>query len=100
MIFLYFLFRPLLSFATFSSACLFFYIPEDFNPMQFSLLLLLLYVMCVLSSSISFFLSESILVSVLVDNGNIFCVHYLFKRMQKFCKFPHLLWCVVWSLLF
>jgi len=41
MIFLYFLFRPLLSFATFSSAYLFLFIPEDSNPMQFSLLLLL-----------------------------------------------------------
>ena len=35
MIFLCFLFRPLLSFATFSLACRFFYIPEDSNPMQF-----------------------------------------------------------------
>jgi len=42
MIFLYFLFRPLLSFAMLSLAYLFFYIPEDSNPMQFSLLLLLL----------------------------------------------------------
>jgi hypothetical protein len=41
-IFLYFLFRPLLSFATFSSAYLVFCISEDSNPMQFSLLLLLL----------------------------------------------------------
>ena len=38
----------------FSLAYLFFYIPEDSNPMQFSLLLLLLFVMCVLSSSIFF----------------------------------------------
>jgi len=64
MIFLYFLLCPLLSFATFSSTYLFFYIPEDSNPMQFSLLLLLLYVMCVLSSSIFFFLSEFLSVSV------------------------------------
>jgi len=64
MIFLYFLFCPLLSFATFSSAYLFFCIPEDSNPMQFSLLLMLLYVMCVLSISIFFFLSEFLLVSV------------------------------------
>jgi len=62
-IFLYFLFRPLLSFAAFSSAYLFFYIPEDSNPVQFSLLLMLLYVMCVLSNSIFFFLSEFLLVS-------------------------------------
>ena len=61
MIFLYFLFHPLLSFTTFSSTYLFFYTPEDSNPMQFSLLLMLLYVMCVLSSSIFFFLSEFLL---------------------------------------
>jgi hypothetical protein len=47
MIFLCFLFHPLLSFATFSSACLFFYTPEDSNLMRFSLLILFLYVMCV-----------------------------------------------------
>ena len=41
-----FLFHPLLSFTTFSLAYLFFCTPEDSNPMQFSLLLLLLYVMC------------------------------------------------------
>jgi len=46
MIFLYFLFHPLLPFATFSLAYLFFYIPEDSNSMQFSLSFLLLYVMC------------------------------------------------------
>ena len=51
MIFLCFLSHPLLSFATFSSAC-FSCIPEDSNLMQFSLLLLFLYVMCVQSSSI------------------------------------------------
>jgi hypothetical protein len=43
---------------------LFFYIPEDSNPLLFSLLLLLLYVMCVLPSSIFFFLSEFLLVSL------------------------------------
>ena len=32
MIFLWFLIHPLLSFATFSLACLFFYIPENSNP--------------------------------------------------------------------
>ena len=47
MIFLCFLFQPLLSFATFSSVYLFFCIPEDSNLMQFSLLPLLLWVMCV-----------------------------------------------------
>jgi len=46
MIFLFLLFHPLLSFATFSSAYLFFYIPEDANPILFPLLLLLLCVMC------------------------------------------------------
>ena len=39
--------HPLLSFATFSSAYLSFYIRENSNLMQFSLLLLFLYVMCV-----------------------------------------------------
>ena len=41
MIFLCFLSHPLLSFASFSSAYLSFYIPEDSSLMQFSLLLLL-----------------------------------------------------------
>jgi hypothetical protein len=49
-----------LSFATFFSAFLFFGVPEDSNPMQFSLLFLLFYIMCVLSSPIFFFLSEFI----------------------------------------
>jgi hypothetical protein len=53
----------ILSFATFSSAYLFFCTPEDSSPMQFSLLLLLLYVMCVLPKSIFFRLSEFLLVS-------------------------------------
>ena len=47
MIFLCFLFYPILSFATFSSAYLFFYTHEDFNLMRFPLLHLLIYVMCV-----------------------------------------------------
>ena len=55
MTFLCFLSNPLLSFATLSSAYLFFYIPEDSNLMQFCLLLLFLYVMCVQSNSIFFF---------------------------------------------
>ena len=53
MIFLCFLSHPLLSFATFSSACLSFCIPEDSNLMQFPLLLLFLYVMCVKSNAVS-----------------------------------------------
>jgi hypothetical protein len=61
MIFLYFLFHPLLSFTTFSSTYLFFCTPEDSSPMRFSLLLLRLYVMCVQPASISFFLSEFLL---------------------------------------
>jgi hypothetical protein len=60
MIFLCFLFHPLLSFVTFSSAYLFFYIPEDSNLMRFYLLLLLLYVMCAHSNFSFFFLSEFI----------------------------------------
>jgi hypothetical protein len=50
--------------ATFSSAYLFFYTPEDSSLMQFSPLLVLLYLMCVQSSSIFFFLSEFLLASV------------------------------------
>jgi hypothetical protein len=57
------LFHPLLPFATFSSAYLFFYIPEDSNLMRFSLLVLLLWVMCVQSTSI-FFFSDFLLTSV------------------------------------
>ena len=56
LIFLCFLFHPLLSFATFSSVYLFFYIPEHPNLMRFSLLLLLLCIMCVQSNSIFFFI--------------------------------------------
>jgi len=64
MIFLRFLFHPLLSFATFSSAYLFFYTPKDSNLMRFSLLLLFLYALCVQSNSIFFFLSKFLLASV------------------------------------
>jgi len=64
MIFLCFLFYPLLSFAMFSSAYPFFYTPEDSNLMQFSLLLLFRYVMCVQSNSTFFFLSEFLLAAV------------------------------------
>ena len=61
MIILCFLSHPLLSFATFSSAYHSFYIAEDSNLIQFSLLLLFLYVMSVQSNSIFFFLSDSLL---------------------------------------
>ena len=61
MIFLCFLAHPLLSFATFSLASLSFDIPEDSSLMQFPLLLLFLYVMCVQSNSIFFFLSDCLL---------------------------------------
>ena len=57
-IFLCSLSHPPLPFATFSSAYLSFYIAEDSNPMQFSLLLPFLYVMCVQSSSIFFLLPD------------------------------------------
>ena len=63
MIFLCFLSHPLLSFTTFSLAYLSFYIPEDSNLMQFSLLLLFLYVMCVQSNSVFFLLSDFLLTS-------------------------------------
>jgi hypothetical protein len=61
--FLCFLSHPPLPFATFSSPYLSLYIPEDSNLMQFSLLPLFLYVMCVQSSSIFFFLSALLLTS-------------------------------------
>jgi hypothetical protein len=64
MIFLFLLFHPLLSFATFSSAYLFFYIPDDSNLMLFSLLLLLLCVVWVQSNSIFIFLFGFLLASV------------------------------------
>ena len=63
MVFLWFLFHHFLSFATFCSAYLSFYIPEHSNLVQFSLLLLFLYVMCVQSNSIFFFLSDFLLTS-------------------------------------
>jgi len=58
-----FLSHPLLPFATFSSAYLSFCIPEDSNPMQCSLLLLILYVTCVQSNSIFISLSDFLLIS-------------------------------------
>ena len=64
MIFLWFLFHPILSFATFSLADLFFYIPEDSNLIWFCLSLPLLCVMCGQSNSIFFFLSEFLFASV------------------------------------
>ena len=64
MTFLCFLFHSLLSFATPSSAYLFFYIPEDSSIMWFSLLLLLLCVMGVQFNSIFFFISDLLLTSV------------------------------------
>ena len=63
MIFLCFVSHPLLFFTMFSSAYLSFYIHEDSNRMQFSLLLLFLYVMCVQSNSVFFFLSDFLLTS-------------------------------------
>jgi len=63
MIFLCLLSHSLLPFATFSSACLSFCIPEDSNLMQFSILLLFLYVTCVQSSSIFLFVSDFLLTS-------------------------------------
>ena len=63
MIFLCFLSHPLLSVAKFSSAYISFYVPEDSNLMYFSLLLLFLYVMCVPTNTIFFYLSDSLLTS-------------------------------------
>ena len=74
--------HPLLSFATFSSAYLSFYIPEDSNLMPFSLLFLFLYVMCVQSNSIFFFLSDFLLISdgrfSIVLRSVILSVHFIF----------------------
>jgi hypothetical protein len=81
MIFLYFLFRPLLSFATFSSAYLFFYIPKDSNPMQLSLLLLLLYVMCPIQFHFLLFIWFSIGFCLVILNSSSFVilsVHFVF----------------------
>ena len=64
MIFLFLVFHSLLSFATFSSAYIFLYIPEDSNLMLFSLLLLLLRVMYNQTNSIFFFLSDFLSASV------------------------------------
>ena len=57
------LISPSIVLCHFSSAYLFVSIPEDFNLMLFSLLLLFLCVMCVQSNSISFFLSDFLLAS-------------------------------------
>ena len=84
MIFPCFLFHPLLSFATFSSAYLFFYIPEDSSLMQSSLLLLFLCVMCVQSDSI-FFLSEFLLALVIFHSSSfvILLIHFIFVIRLK-----------------
>jgi len=104
MIFLYSLFHPLLSFATFSSAYLFFYTPEDSNLMRFSLLLPLLYVMCVLSNSIFlFFIWISIgfyLVSLHSSSFVILSVHFIFiiRLKHLFIHVCNLL--VIWLAVF
>jgi len=76
-----FLFHPLLSFTTFSLAYLFFYIPEDSNPMQFSLLLLLLYVMCPIQFHFLLFIWISIGFCLVILYGSSFVmlsVHFIF----------------------
>jgi len=62
-IFLCFISHPLLPFAKFSSGYLSYCIPEDSNPMQFSLLFLILYVMCVQCNPTFFILSDFLFTS-------------------------------------
>jgi hypothetical protein len=87
-IFLYFLFHPLLFFAMFSLAYLFFCTPEDSILMQFSLLLLFLDVMCVQSNSIFFFKSEFLLVLCLIihhsSSFEISSVYFIFIIRLKY----------------
>jgi hypothetical protein len=79
MIFLCFLSHPLLSFATFSSAYLSFHIPEDFNLMQFSLLLLFLYVTYVNPIPFSFLFSIDFWwVTLHSSSFVILSVHFIF----------------------
>jgi hypothetical protein len=104
MFFLCFLFHPLLSFATFSSAYLFFYIPEDSNLMRFSLLLLLLYVMCVQFNSIFLlFIRISIGFCLVILHSSSFVilsVYFIFIIHLKhlFINVCHLL--VIWLVVF
>ena len=104
MIFFCLLSHPVLSFATFSSVYLSFYIPEDSNLMQFFLLLLFLYIMCVQCNSIFFFLSEfsidfwwvilhsSLFVILLVRFIFVICLKLLFTNICSVL--------VIWLVLF
>jgi len=101
MISLCFLFHPLLSFATFSSAYLFLYIPEDFNLMRFSLFLLLLYVnVCPIQFFFLLFIWISIGFCLVILHSSSFVnlsVHFLFiirlkpaaftARKHSWCSF-------------
>jgi len=89
MIFLCFLSHPLLSFITLSSAYLSFYIHEDSNLMQFSLLLLFLYVTCVQSNSIFIpFILFSVDFWWVIPHSSSFVillVHFIFIWDAKVC---------------
>jgi hypothetical protein len=84
-----------LSFAMFFLAYLFFYIPEDSNPMQFSLLLLLLYVMCVLAGIINSykmkFSFKKMSTNFMIMNGNKFLIFFTTRVYWYFLSVVN--WC-------
>jgi len=88
MIFLCFLFHPLLSFTTFSSACLFFYTPEDSSLMRFSLLPLPLYVMCVQSNSIFLVIGITIYIYIYIYIYLLWCCDPTRVMLSSFVRFP------------
>jgi hypothetical protein len=104
MIFLYLLFRPLLSIVTFSLAYLFVCILEDSNPMRVSPLLLLLYVMSVLSNTIFFFfiwISIDFCLVILHSSSFVFLsVYFIFiiRLKHLFINVCNLL--VIWLIVF
>jgi len=96
MIFLFLLFHPLLSFATFSSAYLFFNIPENSNPMPFSLFLLLLCVMCPIQFHFLIFIRFSIGFCWVILHSSSFVilsVHFVFiiRLMHLFISICNLI---------
>ena len=105
-IFFCFLSHPLLPFATFSSAYLSFYeyIPDDSNLMQFSLLLLFLYVMFVLSNSIFFFFFWFSITFwwVILHNSSfvILSIHFIFIIRLKHLFTNIFILLVIWLVVF
>ena len=103
-IFLWFLAHPLLSFTTFPSANLSFYIPEDFNVMQSSLFLLFLYVTCPIRFHFLLFIWLSIDFWWVTLHSSLFIilsVHFIFivLLMHSFTNICSLLinWLVVFQ---